>query len=103
MAMQNLLQRQNYHSSTAILHGLHKYSISTTRPRGLNSTAGEIIVPDPLVPPDMIFLYDATQNYASYLKYYLNYPGIPFLLPHLRDVQRKGELALEPVLLFLQA
>ncbi|KAJ6001108.1 hypothetical protein N7481_001517 [Penicillium waksmanii] len=101
--VQNLLQRRNYHSSTAILHGLHKYSISATRPRGLNSTAGEIIVLHPLVPPDMIFLYDATQNYASYLQHYVNHPGIPFLLPHLRDVQQKGELALEPVLRFLQA
>ncbi|KAJ5742261.1 hypothetical protein N7533_011670 [Penicillium manginii] len=100
---QNLLQRRNYHSSTAILHGLHKHNISTTQLRDLKSTAGEMVVLVPLVPPDMMFLYDATQNYAVYLQYYGYYPGIPFLLPYLREVQQKGELALQPVLNFLRA
>jgi hypothetical protein len=62
-----------------------------------------MVVLVPLVPPDMIFLYDATQNYAAYLQYYGDYPGIPFLLPHLREAQQKGELALQPVLNFLRA
>ncbi|KAJ5396897.1 hypothetical protein N7509_005010 [Penicillium cosmopolitanum] len=99
---QSLLQRQNYHSLTAMLHGLHKYSISTARSRGLNSTVGGMVVLDPIIPPDTIFLCNATQNYAAYRQHYRDYPGIPFLLPHLRDGQQKGEVALQPVFRFLQ-
>lgn len=85
-----------------MLHGLHKYSISTARSRGLNSTVGGMVVLDPIIPPETVFLCNATQNYAAYRQYYRENPGIPFLLPHLRDGQQKGELALQPVLHFLQ-
>ncbi|KAJ5233975.1 uncharacterized protein N7469_005741 [Penicillium citrinum] len=53
-------------------------------------------------PPETLNLFNASQNYAAYRQYYRDHPGIPFLLPHLRDGQQNGEMALQPVLRFLQ-
>lgn len=85
-----------------MLDGLHRYAISTARPRGLNSTIGGMVVLDPTLPPDTTFLTNPSQNYSNYRQHYLEYPGIPFLLPHLRDYQKYGESALESVFHFLQ-
>ncbi|KAJ5111100.1 Guanine-nucleotide dissociation stimulator CDC25 [Penicillium argentinense] len=98
----SLLQLHNYHSLTAILNGLHKYAISTARSRGLNTTVGGMVVLDPILPPETNFLCDASHNYAAYRHHYNDYPGLPFLLPHLRDAQQNGDLALQPIFRFLQ-
>lgn len=82
-----------------MLDGLHKYAISTARSRGLNST---MVVLDPILPPETTLLANPAQNYSYYLQHYLEYPGIPFLLPHLRDYQKYGETTFEPVFHYLQ-
>lgn len=85
-----------------MLDGLHKYGISTARSRGLNTTVGGMVVLDPILPPDATFLTNPTENYAAYRQHYREYPGIPFLLPHLRDYQRHGEPAVQLLLHYLQ-
>ncbi|KAJ5668270.1 Guanine-nucleotide dissociation stimulator CDC25 [Penicillium maclennaniae] len=99
---QILFDKCNYHSLTAILHGMHRYSISTARSRGLNSTVGGMVVLDPILPPETTFLTIPTQNYAAYRQHYREYPGIPFLLPHLRDHHQNGEGVLQPLIQYLQ-
>ncbi|KAJ5594305.1 Guanine-nucleotide dissociation stimulator CDC25 [Penicillium hispanicum] len=99
---QSLYERRNYHSLTAILHGLHRYATTTARSRGLNSAVGGMVVLEPLLPPHAVFLTNPTHNYTGYRKQYLEAPGIPFLTPHLRDHQQHGETALQPLLQYLQ-
>ncbi|KAJ5118895.1 Guanine-nucleotide dissociation stimulator CDC25 [Penicillium atrosanguineum] len=99
---QILFNKCNYHSLTAILHGMHRYRISTARSRGLNSTVGGGVVLDPILPPETTFLTISTQNYAAYRQHYREYPGIPFLLPHLRDHHQNGEGVLQPLIQYLQ-
>lgn len=57
-----------------------------------------MVVLDPVLPPDPIALVNPAHNYAAYRQHYGEFPGIPFLLPHLRDQQQHGEAALQPVL-----
>lgn len=93
---------RNYHSFTALLDGLHRYNLSSARPRSLNNTVVGMVVLDTLLPPDAIILTDPTQNYANYRQHYREYPGVPFLIPHLRDYQQNGETAIQPLLQYLQ-
>jgi hypothetical protein len=81
---------------------MHRYAISTARSRGLNSSVGGMVVLDPILPTETAFLINSTNNYAAYRQHYREYPGIPFLLPHLRDHQQYGEAALRPLLQYLQ-
>jgi len=81
---------------------MHRYRISTARSRGLNSTAGGMVILDPILPPEAAFLTDPAHNYADYRQHYYEYPGIPFLLPHLRDYQQHGEAVLQPLVQYLQ-
>ncbi|KAJ5613744.1 hypothetical protein N7528_007398 [Penicillium herquei] len=99
---QDLLPKRNYHSLTAILNGLHMYAIATAPSRGLNSTIGGMVVLDPLLPPETIFLTNPSHNYATYRQYYRENPGLPFLFPHLREYQQQGEPAIQPLLDYLQ-
>lgn len=85
-----------------MLDGIHRYSISTAQSRGLNSTHGGMVVVDPVVFPDVVALRKPDQNYASYRQHYLQYPGVPFLLPHLREYREVGSGALQPLLEYLQ-
>ncbi|KAJ5162179.1 Guanine-nucleotide dissociation stimulator CDC25 [Penicillium capsulatum] len=100
---QTLYTTRNYHSLTAVLDGLHRYAISTARTRGLNNTVGEMVVLDPILPLDPVILTSPDNNYAAYRQQYQEYPGIPFLLPHLREQQQHGEASLQSLLQHLQA
>ncbi|KAJ5692362.1 hypothetical protein N7462_001785 [Penicillium macrosclerotiorum] len=99
---QRLLSSHNYHSLTALLDGLHRYNISTARSRGLNSTIGGMVVLDPMLPPELIAITEPAQNYTNYRQHYNLKPGIPFLIPHLREFQQRGEIAIQPLLQYLQ-
>lgn len=57
---------------------------------------------DPVLPPDPATLANPAQNYAAYRQHYREYPGLPFLLPHLRDRQQQGDATLQPLLQYLQ-
>lgn len=61
-----------------------------------------MVVLDPVLPPDPVILANPTHNYAAYRQHYRKFPGIPFLLPHLRDQQQHGEATLQPLLQYLQ-
>lgn len=91
--MQALVGTRNYHSLTAILTGLHRYSITdsslTTTP-----AAAAMIVPNPVVPPDLLCLLHPFQNYAAYRQQFVNAPGIPFLVPHIRESEEHGQQVL---------
>ena len=78
------------------------YAISTARSRGVNSTVGGMVVLEPILPPDAVLLTDPTENFATYRQQYLQAPGLPFLVPHLRDYHQNGEAALQPLLDYLQ-
>ncbi|KAJ6001117.1 Guanine-nucleotide dissociation stimulator CDC25 [Penicillium waksmanii] len=95
---QKLFHLRNYHSATAVLHGLREYSEFFARFDNLGSTVGEVPITDSSVPPKIGFLIDDNQNYTAYRQYYLEYPGIPLLRPHLRG----GESALQPVFNFMR-
>lgn len=84
-----------------MLDGIHRYCISTAQSRGLNSTHGGMVVVDPVVFPEAVILRKPDDNYAAYRQHYDQFPGIPFLLPHLRGSQHIGLEALQPVLEFL--
>ncbi|KAJ5153250.1 uncharacterized protein N7482_009728 [Penicillium canariense] len=99
---QALLNAKNYHSLTALSDGLYRYNATTARSRGLNSTVGGMVVLDAFLPPDVIILTNPAQNYTSYRHHYGENPGLPFLIPHLRDFQQHGESALQPLLQYLQ-
>ncbi|KAJ5819874.1 hypothetical protein N7474_005465 [Penicillium riverlandense] len=95
---QNLYTTRNYHSLTALLDGLHKYSISTARARN----TGSMVALDPCIPPTLLFLFNPSQNHSAYRQHYHESPGIPFLLPHIRDYKQNGESVLQPLLQYLQ-
>ncbi|KAL4805536.1 hypothetical protein BDV18DRAFT_21205 [Aspergillus unguis] len=85
-----LLQLRNYHSLTAILSGLHKYSISETSHihTGNENTA---LALNQMLPPELLYLLEPSQNFAAYREQYQQAPGIPFLIPHLNEYDRYGE------------
>jgi hypothetical protein len=95
---QNLYTTRNYHSLTALLDGLHKYSISTARA----PNTGSMVALDPTLPPTLLFLFNPSQNYSAYRQHYSESPGIPFLLPHIREYKQNGESVLQPLLQYLQ-
>jgi hypothetical protein len=61
-----------------------------------------MVVLDPILPPETTFLTVSTQNYAAYRQHYCEFPGIPFLLPHIRDYQQNGEAVLQPLIQYLR-
>ncbi|KAF3390480.1 hypothetical protein F1880_009165 [Penicillium rolfsii] len=97
-----LLYVKNYHSLTALAVGLQRYNTATARSRGLNSTVGGMVVLDPLLPPEVAMITNPAENYTFYRQQYHEHPGIPFLIPHLRDFQQHGESAIQPLLQHLE-
>ncbi|KAJ5624522.1 hypothetical protein N7510_000831 [Penicillium lagena] len=97
-SLQNLYTTRNYHSLTALLDGLHKYSISTARARN----TGSMVALDSSLPSTLLFIFNPSQNYSGYRQHYSEYPGIPFLLPHIRDYKQNGGSVLQPLLQYLQ-
>ncbi|CAG8043419.1 unnamed protein product [Penicillium salamii] len=98
--VQNLLATRNYHSLMAMISGLRNYAISTMRTDVGNSNA---LILEALIPPEIISLMNPAENYSAYRQHYKKYPGVPFLIPHIRDFKQNGDTGLEPVCKFLQA
>ncbi|KAL2831176.1 hypothetical protein BDW59DRAFT_7874 [Aspergillus cavernicola] len=100
--LQPLLALRNYHSLTAILSGLHKYSVSesTSVHTGNGNTA---LALDPVFPPELEYLLEPFQNYTAYRHQYQQAPGIPFLIPHLNEYRQRGEPVLQYLLAQLKA
>lgn len=88
--MQDLNSQNNYHSLTAVLYGIRGCAVAEDRE------------PGSVITPELDLLIDDTDNYANYRQRYHEAPGIPFLIPHLRDRQQIGEIALHSEVGFLQ-
>ncbi|EAW09278.1 uncharacterized protein ACLA_034810 [Aspergillus clavatus NRRL 1] len=84
---------RNYHSFTAVLHGLQKYSITDLTFTNTNAAASAVAL-NPVLLPNLLFLLSPLHNYVAYRRQFQEFPGIPFLFPHLRDIQQRGEPAL---------
>lgn len=83
----------------AMVNGLRIYAIST-----MNADAGgKQITPEALVPQEIVSLMNPARNYSAYRQHYQKNPGIPFLIPHIRDMKQNDETAIQPVLKFLQS
>ncbi|KAL4892915.1 hypothetical protein BDV59DRAFT_202275 [Aspergillus ambiguus] len=91
--VQALAGTKNYHSLTAILNGLHKYSITDSTLASTNAGAA-IVALNPVIPPDLLYLVHPFQNFAAYRQRFLTAPGIPFLVPHIKDYQEHGQQVL---------
>ncbi|KAL3489299.1 hypothetical protein BJX62DRAFT_239238 [Aspergillus germanicus] len=88
-SLQPLLALRNYHSLTAILSGLHRYSISeSAMVRTDNGTTA--LATNPVFDPEFQYLIDPAQNYATYRQQFNSVPGIPFLIPHLSEYRESG-------------
>ncbi|KAJ5124193.1 uncharacterized protein N7515_008018 [Penicillium bovifimosum] len=100
---QSLFTARNYHSLTAITSGLHTYTISTMRAGNTDASQGNTTTPKALIPQEIAFLMNPAQNYAAYRQHYQKFPGIPFLIPHIRDRKQNGDSVLQPVFQYLQS
>ncbi|KAL4924876.1 uncharacterized protein BDV17DRAFT_201029 [Aspergillus undulatus] len=97
-SLTTLFEQRNYHTLTALLNGLYKYSITASVPI-LTGDGNTALALHQVVPPEYFYLLDPSQNYAAYRQQYQTAAGIPFLIPHLREACEYGE----PVLQNLQA
>ncbi|KAL4953599.1 hypothetical protein BDW69DRAFT_153278 [Aspergillus filifer] len=89
--LENLLAGRNYHTLMALLSGLQRYSIFEA-PSVLTDAGDVLLVPNQLVTaPEFLKLSNPSQNYAAYRERFQNSPGIPFLIPHLREQQEHGD------------
>ncbi|KAL4970050.1 uncharacterized protein BDV14DRAFT_195587 [Aspergillus stella-maris] len=89
--LENLLASRNYHTLMAILSGLQRYSVSGA-PLITTDDGGTMLVPNPLVTGvEYLELLDPSQNYAVYRGRFQDAPGIPFLIPHLREQEEHGD------------
>ncbi|KAJ5885143.1 hypothetical protein N7495_009653 [Penicillium taxi] len=83
-----LYSKRNYYSLTAILDGLRRYAATTAKSHELNmngSTVPSMVVLEPLQPSQLQFLMNSDDNFVAYREHYYQYPGLPFLIPHIRD------------------
>lgn len=92
---------RNYHSFSAILNGLQKYSI-TDLTFSNTSTPASAVVLNPVLPPNLVYLMNPLQNFMAYRQHFQEFPGIPFLFPHFRDIKRHGEPALRQFFQMMQ-
>ncbi|KAL4863783.1 hypothetical protein BDV12DRAFT_22373 [Aspergillus spectabilis] len=99
--LQTLLVLRNYHSLTAILSGLHRYSVSVSSVRTGNGVTALSL--NQVLPPEFFYLLEPFQNYAAYRQQYQRAPGIPFLIPHLNEYHRHGDSAVHYLLGHLNA
>ncbi|XHG09339.1 hypothetical protein AWENTII_012406 [Aspergillus wentii] len=100
--LEALFMIRNYHSLTAILNGIQKYSISTLSSGTTSGTTSTVTI-EQILPPESTYLLDSFENYAAYRQQFHEAPGIPFLLPHIRDFKQNGELALHQMFQDMQA
>lgn len=88
---------RNYHSSTALLHGLRAYLVS--------NYLG--IVEEPhqnfMSIIEMVRIVDSSNNFATYRRMFEEMPGIPFLLPHCREVDERGWPAVQEFSIWFSA
>ncbi|OJJ65783.1 hypothetical protein ASPBRDRAFT_60249 [Aspergillus brasiliensis CBS 101740] len=88
---------RNYHSSTALLHGLRAYLVSNHLR----------IVEEPhqnfMSIIEMVHIVDSSNNFATYRRMFEEMPGIPFLLPHCREVDERGWPAVQYMLRYLNS
>lgn len=84
---------RNYNSATAILNGLQNHKIASLRGASINNAVSAIVL-DPVLPSEVLYLLNASENYAAYRQRMQEAPGIPFLLPHVREYRRRGAPAL---------
>lgn len=89
-SMQTLFLIRNYHSLTAILNGLQKYSILAMTFNNVNSATGTVTL-GPVLPADLFYLLNPFHNYLAYRQQFHEAPGIPFLLPHIREFKQHGQ------------
>ncbi|KAL3436736.1 hypothetical protein BDV09DRAFT_164295 [Aspergillus tetrazonus] len=92
--LEPLLTLRNYHSLTAILSGLHKYRVSESSLVRLENGTTALNL-NQLLPSEMLYLLNPSQNYALYRQQYQQAPGIPFLIPHLYEYHQLGEPILQ--------
>ncbi|THC89726.1 hypothetical protein EYZ11_010829 [Aspergillus tanneri] len=92
--VQALLDIHNYHSFTAILSGLQKYSITESTFTTANTITGTAAL-NPVLPPNLLYFLDPSQNFIAYRQQFQGSPGIPFLFPHLQEYRECGAPALQ--------
>ncbi|OJJ43471.1 hypothetical protein ASPZODRAFT_146185 [Penicilliopsis zonata CBS 506.65] len=90
--LQVLLIMRNYHALTAIINGLQRYRASTLRSITFGTAAGTVVLA-PLLPPNLVYLMNPYGNFAAYRQLFQGAPGVPFLVPHLRDFKQHGAIA----------
>lgn len=73
------------------------------RAANMSSTQENTVTLEAPIPKEIAFLMGPAQNYAAYRQHYTRFPGIPFLLPHIRDHKQNGDPALQPVFQYLQS
>ncbi|PYH92686.1 hypothetical protein BO71DRAFT_356806 [Aspergillus ellipticus CBS 707.79] len=99
--VQALFVMRNYHSLTALLSGLQKYSITTPNFISTNSATNTMAL-KPVLSPELAYLLDPTENSVSYRQEFQTTPGIPSLVPHIREYQQHGPPALRQLFQQLQ-
>ncbi|KAJ9328243.1 hypothetical protein DTO027B5_1738 [Paecilomyces variotii] len=85
---------RNYNSATALIKGLRDYKIAGLQSSDVN-LALDIVLFEQSLSPSLSYLLDASDNFAAYRRRVQEAPGIPFLLPHVRESRQRGESALD--------
>ncbi|EED11795.1 conserved hypothetical protein [Talaromyces stipitatus ATCC 10500] len=104
--IQILYNMRNYNSTLALIQGLQHISINflwvnptntTTTTTTMTNTQPEIQTVNiySLTPPNVSYIADPSNNYASYRYAMKVTPGIPFLLPHIIEYRQRGVAALD--------
>lgn len=62
----------------------------------------KVVGPNVLLPHEVAVITNPAENYASYRQKYCENPTIPFLVPHLREFEQRGEPAIQPLLKYLE-
>lgn len=81
---------RNYHSATALLHGLQK---AVPNPFDLVLPPASILSHETQNRSVIFDLVDPTDDYSVYRKTIRENPGLPFLLPHLSAFRKSGQEA----------
>ncbi|PCH00491.1 Guanine-nucleotide dissociation stimulator CDC25 [Penicillium occitanis (nom. inval.)] len=100
--IQILHNMRNYNSTLALIHGLQHISVNflwvnsaTPITTTSNTAQTQTVSVYSLIPQNVSYLSDSSNNYASYRHAMKVTPGIPFLLPHIIEYRQHGEAALD--------
>ncbi|PWY82197.1 hypothetical protein BO70DRAFT_291758 [Aspergillus heteromorphus CBS 117.55] len=92
--LHSLLPLKNYHSFTALLTGFQKHSV--THPTFIRvDSATNTMTLHPVLAPEAAYVIDPLENFVAYRQDFQTTPGIPFLVPHIREYQQHGPPALQ--------